>query len=71
VGSPMDCIHVDLTGPHVSSQGCTYIFTACDSFTRYVVAAPLRNKTAMSAARALVSEVMLRFGVPHSIISDL
>jgi len=71
VGSPMDCIHVDLTGPHVSSQGYTYILTACDAFTRYVVAAPLRNKTAISAARALVSEVILKFGVPRSILSDL
>ena len=67
----MDCIHVDLTGPHVSSQGYTYILTAYDSFTRYVVTAPLRNKTAISAARALVSEVILRFGVPRSILSDL
>jgi len=71
VGLPMDCLHIDLTGPHVSSQGYTYILTACDSFTRYVVTAPLRNKTAMAAARVLVSEVILKFGVPRSILSDL
>ena len=71
VGSPMDCIHVGLTGPHVSSQGYMYIHTACDAFTRYVVAAPLQNKTAISAARALVSEVILKFGIPRSILSDL
>ena len=71
VGLPMDCLHVDLTGPHTSSQGYTYILTACDSFTRYVVAAPLRNKTAFAAAKILVSEVILKFGVPRSILSDL
>jgi len=73
VGSPLDCIHVDLTGLHVSSQGYMCILTVCDSFTSYVVAAPLRNKTAISAAKALVYAVyaILGFGVPRSILSDL
>jgi len=47
------------------------ILTSCDSSTSYVVAAPLRNETAISAARALVYAVILWFGVPRSILSDL
>jgi len=70
-GAPMEVLHVDLTGPHVTSQGYRYIMTACDSFTRFVIAVPLRNKTAFSVARALVHEVVLKFGIPHSILTDL
>lgn len=70
-GAPMEVLHVDLTGPHVSSQGYRYIMTACDSFTRFVIAVPLRNKTALSVARALVHGVVLKFGVPFSILTDL
>jgi len=40
-GAPMEVLHVDLTGPHVSSHGYRYIMTACDSFTRFVIAVPL------------------------------
>ena len=67
----MEVLHVDLTGPHVISHGCTYIMTACDAFSRFVVAVPLRNKSAISVAMALVSEVVLKFGVPQYILTDL
>ena len=70
-GAPMEVLHVDLTGPHVNSHGCTYIMTACDAFSRFVVAVPLRNKSAISVARTLVSEVVLKFGVPQCILTDL
>jgi len=70
-GAPMEVLHVDLTGPHVNSQGYRYIMTTCDSFTRFVIAVPLRNKTALSVARALVHEVILKFGVPFAILTDL
>jgi len=55
-GAPMEVLHVDLTGPHVNSQGYRYIMTTCDSFTRFVIAVPLRNKTALSVARTLVHD---------------
>ena len=45
--------------------------TACDAFTRFVIAVPLRNKTAFSVARALVHEVVLKYGMPQSILTDL
>ena len=70
-GCPMEVLHVDLTGPHVNSQGYRYILTACDSFTRFVIAVPLRNKSALSVARALVHEVILKYGVPFTILTDL
>jgi len=66
-----EVLHVVLTGPHVSSQGYRYIMTACDSFTRFVIAATLRNKTALSVARAVVHEVVLKFRIQHCILTDL
>jgi transposase InsO family protein len=70
-GAPMECLHVDLTGPHVNCRGCHYIMTACCSFSRFVISSPLRDKTALSVARALVSDVILKFGAPQSILTDL
>ena len=71
VGAPMKVLHVDLTGPHVNCQGYRYIMTAYDAFTRFVIAVPLRNTTALSVARALVHEVVLKYGMPQSILTDL
>jgi transposase InsO family protein len=68
--APMECLHVDLTGPHVCSQGYNYIMTVADSFTRYVIATPIRNKTALSVAKVLVSEVVLKYGMPFAILTD-
>ena len=66
-----DRLHIDLTGPHPTSrQGHVYILTAIDAYTRYLVAVPLRNKTAVSVANALVEHVFLPQGVYRSMVSD-
>ena len=66
-----DCIHVDLTGPHPASrQGSIYILTIIDAFTRYLTAVPLRNKSALTVADALVERVFLPFGCCRSLVSD-
>lgn len=58
-----DRLHVDLTGPHIpSSQGCTYIMTAIDAYTRFLIAVPIRRKSAEAVAQALVERVYLPFG---------
>jgi len=51
VGAPMDRVELDLTGPHVSVNGLTYICTAMCSFTKFVVAWPIRDKKATTVAR--------------------
>ena len=66
-----DRIHIDLTGPHPTSrQGHVYILTAIDAYTRYLVAVPLRNKSALTVAGALVEHVFLPFGSYRSLVSD-
>lgn len=66
-----DRLHVDLTGPHVPSrQGCTYIMTAIDAYTRFLIAVPIRHKTAEAVAQALVEKVYIPFGAWRVMVSD-
>ena len=65
-------IHVDLTGPHVRSKnGFVYLLTAVDYFTKYLICIPIRDKTALSVAKALVKHVYLMLGYHVLQISDI
>ena len=64
VGAPNERWCVDLTGEHPkSANGYSYILTAMDCFTKYVVCVPLRNKTAATVGKAIVERVLLQFGL--------
>jgi transposase InsO family protein len=66
-----DRLHVDLTGPHIPSrQGCTYIMTAIDAYTRFLIAVPIRHKSAEAVAQALVEKVFIPFGAWRVMVSD-
>ena len=68
---PMEKFHIDLTGPHVRSKhGNVYLLTGICSFTKFLVAVPLRDKTALSVADALVKHVHLVYGVCDILVSD-
>src|ERR1700733_8801064 len=70
-GEPMERLGIDLTGPHPKSvKGNTYILTVMDYFTKYVEAIPIRNQEAVSVAKALVENVILRYGAPIQILTD-
>jgi len=59
---PYHRLHIDLTGPHpVSRTGHQYILTALDACTRYLICVPLKYKTAVTVAHALVEHVFLPF----------
>ena len=70
-GSPWERLSIDITGPHPRSRnGYQYMLTAVDHFTKWAEAIPLRDRTALSVAKALVSNVISRFGCPKQILSD-
>lgn len=63
-------VHVDLVGPLPSADGCEYILTAIDRFTRRPEAYPLTNLSAHAVAEKMVSQWFLRFGVPDIVTTD-
>ena len=71
-GGPFTKIHVDLTRPHVRSKnGFVYLLTAVDYFTKYLICVQIRDKSALSVAKALVKHVYVLFGCPLLQISDM
>ena len=68
---PMQKFHADLTGPHPRSRkGNVYLLTGICNFTTYLITVPLRDKTAMTVARALVDIVYLIHGAVELQIHD-
>ena len=62
---------IDITGPHPkSSREKQSIFTLIDHFSQCAEAMPLSNHTAPVVARALMTHVFSRFGVPRQLLSD-
>ena len=71
VGEPWVRVSVDITGPHPrSSRSNQYILTLVDHFSKWAEAIPLRNHTAPTVARALVTQVFSKFGSPLELLSD-
>ena len=63
MGAPTERWSIDLTGPHVKSvRGFVYILTAVCAFSKYVVMVPLRDKSAVTVAKAIFEQVFLRYG---------
>ncbi len=71
IGAPGERWCIDLTGPHCSSNGYKYIFTAICPFSKFAIAIPIRNKEAATVAKVLVEQVFLRWGLCHEILADL
>ncbi len=67
---PMEVIGIDLLTLSPSRQGSRYLLVCVDHLTRYIMLAPLKNKTAEAVAHALVTQVFLKHGTPKVILSD-
>jgi len=69
-GGPSERWAIDLTGPHCLSDNNKYILTAVDTFTRFIVAVPIRNKEAVTVANVMIKEIFLRWGLPLEVLTD-
>lgn len=65
-----DKVHIDLVGPLPHSNGCQYLLTCVDCFTRWPEAIPLVDSTAETVARAFVQVWISRFGIPSTVTTD-
>ncbi len=64
-------VHLDLIGPLPrSSSGNVHIFHLVDSATKYSVTAAIPDKSAETISRVLVQHVIMKYGVPISIVTD-
>jgi hypothetical protein len=68
----MEKCSIDVVGPlNPSQNGNRYILTIQDEQSKFLVAMPLKQQTAEDVARAFVENVVLIFGVPQQLLSDL
>ena len=71
IGEPWQRVSVDITGPHPrSSNSKQYILTLVDHFSKWAEAIPLGNHTAPTVAKAHMTHVFSRFGVPRQLLTD-
>ncbi len=67
---PFDVVGIDLLQLPRSTQGSVYILVCVDHFSGFVVLAPLRNKSAMTVAHAIVSHLICPYTAPRVLLSD-
>ena len=61
---------LDMVGPlRTGRSGFTHVLVAVDKFTKWIEAKPNKNLEA-STAVSFIRELIFRYGVPHSIITD-
>ena len=63
-------LHVDLVGPLPSSNGCRYLLTVVDRFSRWFTATPIKEITADATIEAFVTGWIQYFGCPLSAVTD-
>jgi transposase InsO family protein len=69
--APWDYISIDVAGPlQRTKNGNTYILAAIDHFSKYVIARPVNNFTALTTAKFLFNNIVCQFGPPLRILTD-
>jgi hypothetical protein len=59
-----------MVGPlKIAPSGFTHLLVAVDKFTNWVEAKPIRKLDGKTALK-FVKDIVVRFGIPHSIITD-
>lgn len=70
--TPFEHVYLDLVGPinPPSNSGYTYILTGNCELTKFAVATPIVDASALTTARAFVHDVVLRYQLPRVITTD-
>jgi transposase InsO family protein len=63
-------VHLDLVGPLPTSGNFNYLLTCIDRFTRWPVAIPLPDITALTVAQAFLSGWVAHYGCPATVTTD-
>ena len=62
---------LDIVGPlSQTSDGNRYVLTFQDELSKYTLAVPIRQQDAATVARAFVEEIVLKFEIPQSVLTD-
>lgn len=68
--APLEILAIDFTILEKSSNGIENVLVITDVFSKYTIAIPTRNQSAMTVAKALVKHWFLVYGIPQRIHSD-
>lgn len=63
-------LSIDTVGPLIISNGFRYILTVQCELTKYVILFPMKTKEAISIAKTLVEQVILKYGLFNTLKSD-
>jgi transposase InsO family protein len=62
---------LDIVGPlNQTDEGHKYVLTFQDELSKFTLAIPIIQQDATTVARAFVEEIILKFGIPQSILTD-
>lgn len=68
---PFERVSMDIVDPFkTSNRGNKYILTFQDSFSRYPEAIAIKDQKAETVAKAFVTEIIARHGVPKQLLTD-
>ncbi|BHF59229.1 hypothetical protein SprV_0100218600 [Sparganum proliferum] len=69
-GARFSHVHLDIVGPLPLSNGCSYLLTCVDRFTRWPEAILLPDIAAPAVVKAFLSRWVAIFGAPSTITTD-
>ncbi len=67
---PLDVVSIDLLQLPASHQGSRYLLVCVDHLPRYVVLAPVKDKSVKSIAHGLITHLICPFSTPRVLLSD-